>query len=398
MSNEGKGRSPFYPGQPVPVDLFVGRSQQIRRIVDRGAQQVALGKPVAFFVQGEYGIGKSSLAHYARFLSERKHGLLGLHATLGGASTLGDVGGAILQAAAEAGSLDPSRYERFVEWLAKYVGEQSLFGITIHADALRREGPNISKGTLPFFREVLDRLKGTDIRGIFLVLDEVNGITSNPDFAHYVKCLIDSNALLNEPVPLLLMICGTEERRREMIVRHQPVERIFDVVDITPMSEEEMMAFFTQAFGSAGIRIDEDAINVLTHYSAGFPKIMHLIGDNAFWFDSDGVISRNDSLMAVVGAAEDVGKKYVDQQVYRALRSKDYQSILRKIARTGLEVAFHKHDIEKGLTESERRKLDNFLSRMKKLNVIRSGESRGQYVFNSRMVRLYIWLNEVVKH
>lgn len=29
---ETKGKSPFYPGQPVPPELFTGRNSQIRRI------------------------------------------------------------------------------------------------------------------------------------------------------------------------------------------------------------------------------------------------------------------------------------------------------------------------------------------------------------------------------
>lgn len=36
--------------------------------------------------------------------------------------------------------------------------------------------------------------------------------------------------------------------------------------------------------------------------------------------------------------------------------------------------------------------LDNFLQKMKKLNVMRSGDAAGEYVFNVRMVRLYLWL------
>ncbi|HLG17619.1 MAG TPA: hypothetical protein VJH03_24460 [Blastocatellia bacterium] len=51
-----KGKSPFYPGQPVPVELFVGREAQLDRIMTRGVGQVAEGKPVAQYVQGEYGI------------------------------------------------------------------------------------------------------------------------------------------------------------------------------------------------------------------------------------------------------------------------------------------------------------------------------------------------------
>jgi hypothetical protein len=43
------------------------------------------------------------------------------------------------------------------------------------------------------------------------------------------------------------------------------------------------------------------------------------------------------------------------------------------------------------------RKFNNFLQRMKKLNVIRSGEVQGEYTFNLRMVRLYIWLDSLHK-
>ncbi|MFP4192785.1 MAG: hypothetical protein ACLFU6_12005, partial [Candidatus Hydrogenedentota bacterium] len=127
---------------------------------------------------------------------------------------------------------------------------------------------------------------------------------------------------------------------------------------------------------------------------AGFPKIMHLVGDNAFWIDKDSVIDHEDALQAVIGAAEEVGKKYVDQQVYKTLRSPDYRAILSKLARLGLEPRFTRKQLEQGLTEKERRKLDNFLRRMRDLNVIRQGDGRGEYVFNMRMVQLYLWLCE----
>jgi len=38
-----KGRSPFYPGQPVPAEFFVGREKQASRIMRRGVAQVAEG-------------------------------------------------------------------------------------------------------------------------------------------------------------------------------------------------------------------------------------------------------------------------------------------------------------------------------------------------------------------
>lgn len=395
MTRSTKGKSPFYPGQPVPVELFAGRSKQIDHVITRGIEQVAAGKPVAMFVQGEYGIGKSSIAGFLQSFGERKHGLHGIYAQLGTADSMEDVGASILQATLRSGAFDPKRGDKIKAWLAKYIGEQSLFGLTLRTDALKHDAPNITSGLLPFLSKALDQLKETGVKGIFLVLDEINGITANPKFAHFVKGIVDSNAISEKPLPILLMLCGVEERRRQMIGQHPPTDRIFDIIDIDPMTTEEMKDFFSKAFDSVAIRVEPNAMKLLTEYSAGFPKIMHLVGDTAFWQDQDGIITEADATAAVLVAAEEVGRKYVDQQVYQALRSRDYRSILSKIAKTGLDLTFQKKDIEKGLTEPEKRKFNNFLQKMKRLNVLRSGSVRGEYEFVVRMVRLYIWLNSL---
>lgn len=389
-----KGKSPFYPGQPVPVDLFAGREKQIKHILERGVGQVVAGKPVAMYIQGEYGIGKSSIAGFVQSLSERDRGLHSIYATLGAAETINDVGAAVLDATIRSGAFDPRRSEKVRNWLAKYVGEQSIFGgITIHAEVLKKDAPGVASGILPFLGEALSRLKETDVKGIFLVLDEINGISVNPKFAHFIKGIVDTNAMSRTPLPLLLMLCGVEECRREMIKNHQPVDRIFDVIDIKPMEQKEMEEFFTNAFESVQMKISPEALNRLTFFSAGFPKIMHLLGDAAYWIDSDGIVDEDDVFDATFVAAEEVGKKYVDQQVYRALRSPDYHSILAKIVKLSpADMSFTKSAVVAGLTESEKKKLNNFLQRMKKLKVIRSGDETGEYVFNLRMVKLYIWL------
>ncbi len=370
---------------------------QIDHIMARGVGPVEAGKPVAMYVQGEYGIGKSSIAGFAQALAEERNHLHGIYAPLGAAETLADVGAAILEATLRSGAFNPSRKEKLRQWLAKYIGEQSLFGFTLHADALKKDAPAVASGLLPFMQEVMNRLQETGIKGIFLVLDEINGITANPKFAHFLKALVDTNALSRTPLPLLLMLCGVEERRREMIGQHQPVERIFDIVEIEPMRPKEMDDFFTKAFGSVSIRIQPEAMKILTEYSAGFPKIMHLVGDAAFWIDDqDGIISREEAFQAVLQAADEVGKKFVDQQVYKALRSADYHSILAKIAQMEpTAMSFRRAEVVSDLTDTEKRKFDNFLQKMKALKVIRSGDVQGEYVFNTRMVRLYIWLQSM---
>jgi len=77
-----KSESPFFPGRPVPVEYFVGRKPEIERMVARGVRQVAGGKPISVFVEGEYGIGKSSVARYVQTLAEKEFGLHGIYAVL----------------------------------------------------------------------------------------------------------------------------------------------------------------------------------------------------------------------------------------------------------------------------------------------------------------------------
>jgi hypothetical protein len=393
---ENKGRSPFYPDQPVPAELFVGRAQQIDRIQKQAVGQVAAGKPVNVFVEGEYGIGKTSIARFTQWLAERDQKLLGIYATLERADSMDDVGTAVLEGTLRTGIYDPGLGDKIRNVLAKYVGRQTLFGVTLHAEALKTEGPRIAAGLLPFLGETLMMVKDQGVRGVFLVLDEINGIAGNPKFAPFLKGLSDLNAAVapgQSVLPLLLMLVGVEERRRELATHHPSVAGIFDVVRIERLSEQEMTEFYKNAFGSVHVEVDAAALDTLTYYAAGFPRIMHVLGNAAFWLDRDGRVDRQDAIAAVMAAAEQVGSRYVDKQVYQALRSKDYQSILRKIGQLAPgTMTFNKKDVQRGLTDTEKRRFNNFLQKMKRLKVLRSGDVTGEYEFTMRMVRLYIWL------
>ncbi len=395
MADIEKGSSPFYPGQPVPLDLFVGRADQIHRIVERGIGQVAAGKPAIVFVQGEYGIGKTSIASFIQFLAAKTYGLHSISANLGGADNIDEFAEAVLEATVRSGGFDSTRGEKVRNWLAKYVGTQQLFGFSVNLEALKKDAPELSTPDrmLAFLREVRTRLQDDGVRGLVLVLDEINGIANHPRFTHFIKGLVDTNATSPTPLPLLLMLCGVEERRRQMIKNHEGVARVFDVVDIALLERNEMEEFFRRAFEKVSMTVEPTAMGVLATYSAGFPKIMHLIGDAAYWLDKDRVVDEDDALGAVLLAAEEFGKKFVDQQVYGALQSPDYRSILGRIAKLGVAVVtFKRQQLLPGLTESEKRKFDNFIQKMKALQVIRQGERQGEYVFIHRMTSLYIWL------
>lgn len=397
MNNISKGKSPFYPGQPVSIEFFTGRFDEIQRIA-RAINQVELGKPQAIFLTGEYGIGKSSLASFMRHYAEVQNHLLGIHVFLGSAKTIDDVATKTVETVINTHIYEPTITEKIRNFLSKYISTQGIFSfISINLEALKADGPHISHGYLPFLHDLLSRIKENGIKGLMLILDEINGISNNIQFAHFIKSLVDENAISQNPLPLLLMLCGVEERRRELIQHHRPIERIFDIIEIALMNEDEMKEFFHKTFNSVGIQVEEKAMSFLCRFSGGFPKIMHIIGDTVFWIDKDNIIDEDDAINGIFIAAEDIGKKFVDQQVYQALKSKDYHSILVKLGEEPLSLSFLKGDIEKKLSVGEKKKFNNFLQRMKKLKVLKSGNIKGEYIFNNLLTKLYIQLNSLKK-
>ncbi|HEX9735939.1 MAG TPA: ATP-binding protein [Thermoanaerobaculia bacterium] len=194
MNYDRKGRSPFYPGQPVRYELFVGRAAEVERI-RRATYQVAAGKPQAIFIAGEYGIGKSSLASFMLSAAELDPQLLGFHVLLGTAASLEGVAQATVRTV---------------------------------MDKLRMAA-DISSGYLPFLRSIHEQCKDQR-QGLMLILDEINGLASQRPFSGFLKDLVDSNAISRQPLPLLLIVCGTDERRLLPKLMHLLGEAAYSIV------------------------------------------------------------------------------------------------------------------------------------------------------------------------
>ncbi|MFH1515053.1 MAG: ATP-binding protein, partial [bacterium] len=287
MEFEGKGISPFYPGHPVPVELFVGRQEEINRI-DRAAYQVSSGKQQSIFITGEYGIGKSSIAKYIRAYCEDKYDLIGIHSFLGNSQSIEDITERTMTSFIEAKIINQNRMEIIRNSFSKYVHRAELFGLQINTEALKTDLPDLSKGFLSFLKNLYERLAKEKVKGLVLIFDEINGVSKNPEFAHFIKNFVDDNAI-NYEIPILLILCGVRERLGDMIKNHQPVERIFQIAELSPLSKQEMEIFFTRSFQKIDVHVNDDALEFMCRYSAGFPKIMHIIGEEIYWVNNDDI-------------------------------------------------------------------------------------------------------------
>lgn len=384
--------SPFTPGVPVPIEFFTGRSAEIEKTV-AAVEAATAGRPKTLFLCGERGIGKSSLARLVRHIAESRHGALGLHTFLGGATSLEEMVRRIFDRIVKE-SVQKRWYKKIADFFGDRIRKVGIFDIGVEFGAGEQDLSRLVNDFVPAMRNLTKRLEG-EKSSIFLILDDINGLANDERFANWVKSIVDEIATSrSEPLPLCLLLVGLEERRQSMI-QHQPsLARIFDIVEIQPWSEQETKEFFNKAFSKVEISVEEAALDVLSRYAGGLPVLAHEIGDATFNANQDDVVDRKDALQGVVMAADIVGRKHLQPQVFQAIRSKKYRAILRKITEKPSEIEFSSRDIKSKLRAEEQKVYNNFLVRMQKLGVIKKDPEGGPgaYRFTNQLHRLYFWL------
>ncbi|RME42605.1 MAG: ATP-binding protein [Deltaproteobacteria bacterium] len=386
-----KDYSPFTPGQPVPQEFFVGRIEEVERLTEM-VQAAAAGRLQIAFLTGERGIGKSSLASFVRSLVETQHNALGLHTFLGGVDTLEEMTRRVFDRLLKH-SIGQTWEGKIKTLFGKQIKQVGLFGISVEFDADRSDLRRMVHDFAPALRNLMNRLKG-DKHSLFIVLDDINGLASSPNFANWIKSLVDEIATSMEPLPLCLVLVGLEERRQSLVTLQPSLARVFEIIDIEVWSRGETEEFFQKAFEKVGVKVETAALPILARFAGGLPVLAHEIGDATFKMDTDDHIDEKDALQGVFLAADIVGRKHLEPQVFRAIRSERYRSILRRIAAKPLDIRFKRADLLSRLGPEEARVLDNFLRRMKDLNVIRPDPERGRgaYCFQNQLHYLYFWL------
>ena len=383
--------SPFFPGRPVPVEYFVARHKEIERI-ERAIHQTSTGRNENIFITGERGIGKSSLAGFVKYLAEKDYNFVGTHCPMGGAQSLEDMARMVFQSFMK-GCVEKTVFDKLKGIFQKYIKDITLFGLGVEFTDNKSDLRSLVDNFLPALRKIYDDTKQDGKRGLLLILDDLNGITDVPEFSLFLKSFVDGLALSNQPLPLLLVLIGIPERREDMLKHQPPVARIFDVVDLPLMNEDESRDFFTKAFGSKNIMLDKKALSLMVEMSGGYPMLMHEVGDAIFWRDEDNKIDRNDARMGIIEAARNVGKKYIGAQAATVLKNEIYRSILLRMGQKApIGVSFTRQELLKDkASDKEYKNLDNFLNKVKKLGIMKAGDVHGECRFVNPLYHLYIW-------
>jgi hypothetical protein len=381
--------SPFRPGRPVPLEFFVGRSAEIARL--RGMVRAsAQGTLSVGFVTGERGIGKSSLAAFVRHLVEQDDDAVGCHVYLGGAEDVPEMLRRTFHRLLNE-SIDKPWHQQLLGFLGNRVERAGLFGVTLDLNLSNNDLATLARDFVPAMRHLLDGLPEPK-RAIFLVLDDVNGLARSEAFANWLKSSVDEFATSAPETKLCVLVVGLEDRRRELVARQPSLARVFELIDIAPWSDEEVSEFYEQSFRRGGADISDESIENMVQYTGGMPVLAHELGD-AVWRTARGRdITELDVVHGLRVAADVIGSRLLEPNIFHALRSERHRSILPQIV-TRPRMRFRRSEVLARLTSRDSREFDNFLRRMRNLGAIKADpEVRGGYGFPNRLHALYFFM------
>ena len=381
--------SPFRPGQPVPSEFFVGRVDEIERL--RGMVRASAGGRFKIgFVSGERGIGKSSLAYFVRLLSEQESKLAACHVFLGGVRDMKEMLRRTFERLLKE-SVDKPWHEKIKSFFGDRVRKVGLFGITLELKLNDSDLSSIADDFVSAIVGLCDKL--TDRSSILLILDDINGLATSDVFANWLKSMVDEIATSQKHVPLCILVVGLEERRQELVARQPSLARVFELTDITPWSNEEVIEFYRRSFKAGNAEIADDDLAILVRYTGGMPVLAHEIGEAVWRSAQSPKIDQAAITAGIVSAAEVIGRKLLEPQVFSAIRSERYRSILRKMADEPQTMRFRRSELAARLSDAEQKVLDNFLRRMKGLGALDvDPEVRGGYQFPNHLHALYFWM------
>jgi AAA+ ATPase superfamily predicted ATPase len=386
--------SPFTPGQPVPIEFFVGRIAEIEHVRSMVRASVQ-GRFKIGFVTGERGIGKSSLVSFVRHLGEREESVAGTHVFLGGVTGLPDMIRRTFDRLLKE-SIDKPWYEKVRSFFGDHVKKVGLFGASIELNLKAEELSMIAHDFVPSVRRLLAQLKD-ERKALLLILDDINGLADSAEFANWLKSTVDQIATENSPLALCVLVVGLEERRQSLVKLQPSLARVFDVIEIRPWSREETAQFYRQAFENSGAaKVEALALQSMVKYTDGLPVIAHEIGDAVWRRAEAAVITDKDAKAGIRDAAEIIGRKFLEPQIFHAIRSQRYRSILRKLADSP-SFSFQRAGLREKLTAEEDKVLDNFLKKMRDLGAMIPNPEAGpgSYRFANQLHHLYFRLESL---
>ena len=384
--------SPFQPGHPVSPYYFKGRTKIVKKIL-RYLNKAEKGDVQHYFITGKKGMGKSSLARYVQDFVQDK--MVGVYISNKGNHSLENLVKQILEELINSAPKDSIK-SKIKNIFGDYVESIEVKGNKFNFKLDEYASRDIVDNFLYYLNKSYEKL--CTEKGIFLIIDDINGLSESKEFVDWYKKFADSIEMKDYNIPLYILLAGYPEKFNSLVNRDESFSRIFHYNHIDYLNSKEITEFFQDTFDSVGIKCDDDSLKYMVTFSEGIPLMMQEIGDSVFWEVEENIVNKEYAIKGIVEAGRLIGKRQIKPVMDKSIRSKNYESILMKLGDKGVD-SFKKSDFEKFLSPSEKKVFSKFLQRATELNILESigKDKSGEYKFSNRLYLVYFMILNLEK-
>lgn len=389
----------------VGPGMFVGRYEELDAI-ESYLFQTRHENPQNFLIQGERGIGKSSLFLFVDLLasgeipptgSTEKFNFLVVNADLGGCATqleiIQKIAGELKQAISDREHLKKLAKDVW-DWFTNW----EVLGVRYNKDRQDLDADLIS-------REFIDKisvlcLRDPDLHGILILVDEADRPPADANLGETLKMF--SERLERKGCSKVLFgVAGLPTIIAKLRESHDSSPRLFHTMPLRPLEVEERKKVVNLGIERANEKnaeqttVEPDALHYIAELSEGYPHFIQQFAYSAFEKDIDNNITIEDVKAGSYGergALAQLGDKYFHEMYIARVSSPDYRRVLDAMAQHGDDWIV-KRDIiqESGVQEST---VTNALNALKTKEIILTDESRrGYYRLPTRSFAAWINAN-----
>lgn len=344
--------NPFRPNSLINPGIFKGRSKELNEI-EKILFQTMHGNPQHFLLEGERGIGKSSLMLYVEALASGKIAFqqqpnlkptfLVISVELSAAMTAEDI---IIEIA-----------RRFKDQVARHdhlksaakkawelLSNWEILGVRYH----KQQAPeNDALEILNSFCErVAEFVKSTELKesgkvdGVIILVDEADKPEPTARLGEIVKLFAEKMTRLGRE-RVTIALAGLPVTLDKLKASHESSPRLFKVFSLGPLSIDDSIAVVQACLEEAEAKngfktpIEKNALDLLCTLSEGYPHFLQQFCYCAFDADSDNLISVDDVRQGTYGpqgALDQLGRKFFQELYFDQIGSEDYRTVLKVMA------------------------------------------------------------------
>jgi hypothetical protein len=374
--------NPFRPGGIVTPGMFTGRGAELEAL-EKGLYQTKAGNPTHLLIQGERGIGKSSLLFVHEYTARGQlstfegdtFNFVTVPVELEPGNTYHDlirkIGGQLRAAISGRESLK-ERAKAVWEFLQRW----EVAGIKYQGPKQRLPDPHeLLENLVETVERTLQAL-GDQVDGALVLIDEADKPEADAKLGEFVK-LFSERLTKRGCTNVSLVLAGLPTLLQRLRQSHESSPRIFEILSLGPLNPDERVEVVRKGLADATekngyeVTATPEAEDWISRFSEGYPHFIQQFASSAFDADDDSVISEEDVLKGAfgkLGAFEQLGLKYFYELYFEQIGSDEYRAVLRAMAQD--EDAWVSKATIRERAAIKETTLNNAITALKKRNII----------------------------